>query len=96
MRWTSLLPALTPEPNQSLIEYYPLFTTSHKMTLNLFFVFTEKENPYEDVDLKRRSLSRKSGLSENSRSWAAMDRKLNSPPQVSPSVVSIISWICNI
>uniref|UniRef100_A0A3B5LUS5 DENN domain containing 2B n=1 Tax=Xiphophorus couchianus TaxID=32473 RepID=A0A3B5LUS5_9TELE len=82
MRWTSLLPALTPEPNQSLIEYYPLFTTSYKVTLNLFFVFTEKENPYEDVDLKRRSLSRKSGLSENSRSWAAMDRKLNSPPQL--------------
>uniref|UniRef100_A0A8C6T607 DENN domain containing 2B n=1 Tax=Neogobius melanostomus TaxID=47308 RepID=A0A8C6T607_9GOBI len=43
---------------------------------------TEKENPYEDVDLKRRSLGRKSCFTESSRSWSAADRKLNSPPQL--------------
>uniref|UniRef100_A0A8C6KKR0 DENN domain containing 2B n=1 Tax=Nothobranchius furzeri TaxID=105023 RepID=A0A8C6KKR0_NOTFU len=42
----------------------------------------EKENPYEDVDLKRKSLGRKSGLSESSRSWTTTDRKQNSPPQL--------------
>uniref|UniRef100_A0A672JHF9 UDENN domain-containing protein n=1 Tax=Salarias fasciatus TaxID=181472 RepID=A0A672JHF9_SALFA len=41
-----------------------------------------KENPYEDVDLRRRSLVRKSCLSESSRLWTTMDRKLNSPPQL--------------
>ncbi|XP_014855490.1 PREDICTED: suppression of tumorigenicity 5 protein [Poecilia mexicana] len=62
----------------------PKSRPSSKSTLeeNAYEDIVEKENPYEDVDLKRRSLSRKSGLSENSRSWAAMDRKLNSPPQL--------------
>nr|XP_061796065.1 DENN domain-containing protein 2B-like isoform X3 [Nerophis lumbriciformis] len=41
-----------------------------------------KENPYEDVDLKRRSLVRKTCHLESSRSWTAIDRKENSPPQL--------------
>uniref|UniRef100_A0A8C6T388 DENN domain containing 2B n=1 Tax=Neogobius melanostomus TaxID=47308 RepID=A0A8C6T388_9GOBI len=49
---------------------------------NLTLFPTEKENPYEDVDLKRRSLGRKSCFTESSRSWSAADRKLNSPPQL--------------
>lgn len=48
-----------------------------------YFFPTEKENPYEDVDLKRKILGRKSCLLESSRSWTAMDKKLSSPPQVS-------------
>lgn len=48
----------------------------------LHFIPTEKENPYEDVDLKRKSLGRKSCLLDSNRSWSNMDRKLNSPPQV--------------
>uniref|UniRef100_A0A669CL52 DENN domain containing 2B n=1 Tax=Oreochromis niloticus TaxID=8128 RepID=A0A669CL52_ORENI len=51
-------------------------------TVNTHFIPTEKENPYEDVDLKRRSLGRTSRLLENNRSWSVMDRKLNSPPQL--------------
>lgn len=46
--------------------------------------FTEKENPYEDVDLKRKSLGQKL---EISRSWT-MDKKLSSPPQVRSSLRS--------
>uniref|UniRef100_A0A665W5T6 DENN domain containing 2B n=1 Tax=Echeneis naucrates TaxID=173247 RepID=A0A665W5T6_ECHNA len=42
----------------------------------------KKENPYEDVDLKRKSLAQKSCLFESSRSLTTMDRKLNSPPQL--------------
>ncbi|KAM9860940.1 DENN domain-containing protein 2B isoform 1-T2 [Aulostomus maculatus] len=49
---------------------------------NAYEDIIEKENPYEDVDLKRRSLGRKSCLLESSRSWTTMDRKLNSPPQL--------------
>ncbi|XP_071371871.1 DENN domain-containing protein 2B isoform X1 [Centroberyx affinis] len=50
---------------------------------NTYEDIVEKENPYEDVDLKRRSLVRKSCLlPESSRSWSTMDRKLNSPPQL--------------
>ncbi|XP_074523092.1 DENN domain-containing protein 2B [Halichoeres trimaculatus] len=49
---------------------------------NAYEDIVEKENPYEDVDLKRRSLGRKSCLSESSRSWTTTDRKLNSPPQL--------------
>ncbi|XP_030574085.1 DENN domain-containing protein 2B [Archocentrus centrarchus] len=49
---------------------------------NAYEDIVEKENPYEDVDLKRRSLGRTSRLLENNRSWPAMDRKLNSPPQL--------------
>uniref|UniRef100_A0A1A8CL20 Suppression of tumorigenicity 5 n=2 Tax=Nothobranchius kadleci TaxID=1051664 RepID=A0A1A8CL20_NOTKA len=49
---------------------------------NAYEDIVEKENPYEDVDLKRKSLGRKSGLSESSRSWTTMDRKQNSPPQL--------------
>ncbi|XP_077419225.1 DENN domain-containing protein 2B isoform X1 [Vanacampus margaritifer] len=48
---------------------------------NAYEDIIEKENPYEDVDLKRRSLGRKTHL-ESSRSWTAMDRKQNSPPQL--------------
>uniref|UniRef100_A0A674A126 DENN domain containing 2B n=1 Tax=Salmo trutta TaxID=8032 RepID=A0A674A126_SALTR len=41
----------------------------------------EKENPYEDVDLKRRSLGRKNRLvPESNRTWTS--QKLNSPPQL--------------
>ncbi|XP_013882141.1 DENN domain-containing protein 2B isoform X2 [Austrofundulus limnaeus] len=49
---------------------------------NAYEDILEKENPYEDVDLKRKSFGRKSGLSESSRSWTTMDRKLSSPPQL--------------
>ncbi|XP_068452144.1 DENN domain-containing protein 2B [Clinocottus analis] len=42
---------------------------------NTYEDIVEKENPYEDVDLKRKSLGRKSCLT-------TMDRKLNSPPQL--------------
>ncbi|GAA6233661.1 suppression of tumorigenicity 5 protein isoform X1 [Lates japonicus] len=57
---------------------------SSKSTLeeNAYEDIVEKENPYEDVDLKRKSLGRKLCLLENSRSWTTMDRKLNSPPQL--------------
>uniref|UniRef100_A0A8C5D575 UDENN domain-containing protein n=1 Tax=Gouania willdenowi TaxID=441366 RepID=A0A8C5D575_GOUWI len=41
---------------------------------NAYEDIVEKENPYEDVDLKRRSLGRKS--------WTTMDRKLNAPPEL--------------
>uniref|UniRef100_A0A6Q2XY16 UDENN domain-containing protein n=1 Tax=Esox lucius TaxID=8010 RepID=A0A6Q2XY16_ESOLU len=41
----------------------------------------KKENPYEDVDLKRRSLGRKNHLlPECNRTWSS--QKLNSPPQL--------------
>uniref|UniRef100_A0A3B5BB81 DENN domain containing 2B n=1 Tax=Stegastes partitus TaxID=144197 RepID=A0A3B5BB81_9TELE len=46
---------------------------------NAYEDIVEKENPYEDVDLKRKSLGRKL---ESNRSWTNMDRKLNSPPQL--------------
>ncbi|KAM9410774.1 DENN domain-containing protein 2B isoform 2-T4 [Pholidichthys leucotaenia] len=49
---------------------------------NAYEDIVEKENPYEDVDLKRRSLGRKSCLLESSRSWVMMDRGLSSPPQL--------------
>ncbi|XP_076011705.1 DENN domain-containing protein 2B [Genypterus blacodes] len=50
---------------------------------NAYEDIVEKENPYEDVDLKRRSLARKSCLiPQSNRSWTNMDRKLNSPPQL--------------
>uniref|UniRef100_A0A8C4H6F1 DENN domain containing 2B n=2 Tax=Dicentrarchus labrax TaxID=13489 RepID=A0A8C4H6F1_DICLA len=50
---------------------------------NAYEDIVEKENPYEDVDLKRKSLGRKSCLvAESSRSWTTMDRKRNSPPQL--------------
>ncbi|KAM3625813.1 uncharacterized protein V6R79_017963 [Siganus canaliculatus] len=49
---------------------------------NAYEDIVEKENPYEDVDLKRKSLGRKSLLLESKRSWTTMDRKLNSPPQL--------------
>ncbi|XP_062241025.1 suppression of tumorigenicity 5 protein [Platichthys flesus] len=49
---------------------------------NTYEDIVEKENPYEDVDLKRKSLGRKSCLFESNRSWSTSDRKLNSPPQL--------------
>ncbi|XP_068603547.1 DENN domain-containing protein 2B [Brachionichthys hirsutus] len=57
---------------------------SSKSTLeeNAYEDIVEKENPYEDVDLKRKSLGRQPCLLESSRSWTAMDGKLNSPPQL--------------
>lgn len=51
----------------------------------VYFLSAEKENPYEDVDLKRKSLGRKL---EANRSWTAMDKKQSSPPQVSSSLRS--------
>ncbi|XP_056134987.1 suppression of tumorigenicity 5 protein isoform X2 [Lampris incognitus] len=55
-------------------------TSKSTLEENAYEDIVEKENPYEDVDLKRRSLLRKSCLvPENKRS---MDRKLNSPPQL--------------
>ncbi|XP_033839450.1 suppression of tumorigenicity 5 protein isoform X1 [Periophthalmus magnuspinnatus] len=49
---------------------------------NAYEDIVEKENPYEDVDLKRRSLGRKSCFTESSRSWSTADRKVSSPPQL--------------
>ncbi|KAL6113055.1 dennd2b [Pungitius sinensis] len=49
---------------------------------NAYEDIVEKENPYEDVDLKRKSLGRKSCLLESNRLWTTMDRKPNSPPQL--------------
>ncbi|KAM8895108.1 DENN domain-containing protein 2B isoform 1-T2 [Spinachia spinachia] len=49
---------------------------------NAYEDIVEKENPYEDVDLKRKSLGRTSRLLESNRSWTTMDRKLNSPPKL--------------
>lgn len=51
----------------------------------VYFLSTEKENPYEDVDLKRKSLGRKL---DTTRSWTAMDKKQSAPPQVSSSLRS--------
>ncbi|XP_034152732.1 suppression of tumorigenicity 5 protein [Esox lucius] len=56
---------------------------SSKSTLeeNAYEDIVEKENPYEDVDLKRRSLGRKNHLlPECNRTWSS--QKLNSPPQL--------------
>ncbi|XP_055755902.1 DENN domain-containing protein 2B-like isoform X3 [Salvelinus fontinalis] len=56
---------------------------SSKNTLeeNAYEDIVEKENPYEDVDLKRRSLGRKNRLvPESNRTWTS--QKLNSPPQL--------------
>ncbi|KAG7482362.1 hypothetical protein JOB18_019394 [Solea senegalensis] len=57
---------------------------SSKSTLeeNAYEDIVEKENPYEDVDLKRKNMGRKSCLLEINRPWTAADRKLNSPPQL--------------
>uniref|UniRef100_A0A665W5A8 DENN domain containing 2B n=1 Tax=Echeneis naucrates TaxID=173247 RepID=A0A665W5A8_ECHNA len=62
----------------------PQIRPSSKSTLeeNAYEDIVEKENPYEDVDLKRKSLAQKSCLFESSRSLTTMDRKLNSPPQL--------------
>ncbi|KAM8876297.1 DENN domain-containing protein 2B isoform 1-T1 [Synchiropus picturatus] len=58
--------------------------SSFKSTLeeNAYEDIIEKENPYEDVDLKRRSFGRKTNHLESNRSWSAKERKLNSPPQL--------------
>lgn len=50
----------------------------------------EKENPYEDVDLKRKSFGRKPGLLEGGRSWSTIE-KSSSPPQVSPSALTLVA-----
>uniref|UniRef100_A0A3Q3SXQ9 DENN domain containing 2B n=1 Tax=Mastacembelus armatus TaxID=205130 RepID=A0A3Q3SXQ9_9TELE len=57
---------------------------SSKSTLeeNAYEDIVEKENPYEDVDLKRKSLGRKTCQLGSSRSWTPMDRKPNTPPQL--------------
>ncbi|KAI9528509.1 DENN domain-containing protein 2B [Dissostichus eleginoides] len=57
-------------------------TAKSTLEENTYEDIVEKENPYEDVDLKRKSLGRKSCLLESNRSWTTMDRKLNSPPQL--------------
>ncbi|XP_026234260.1 suppression of tumorigenicity 5 protein [Anabas testudineus] len=57
-------------------------TSKSTLEENAYEDIVEKENPYEDVDLKRKSLGRKTCLLESSRSWSTMDRKLNSPPQL--------------
>lgn len=66
-----------PLPMNQFVAWLPTLYLSYVK----YFITTEKENPYEDVDLKRKSLGRKS-LSESSRSWTTVERKLNSPPQV--------------
>uniref|UniRef100_A0A8C8CBN3 UDENN domain-containing protein n=1 Tax=Oncorhynchus tshawytscha TaxID=74940 RepID=A0A8C8CBN3_ONCTS len=56
---------------------------SSKSTLeeNAYEDIVEKENPYEDVDPKRRSLGQKNRLvPESNRTWTS--QKLNSPPQL--------------
>ena len=68
-----------------------------KWISRLLICSTEKENPYEDVDLKRKSLVRKSCLfPEGDRSWSSMERKLNSPPQVQPagSTQQVLFFCC--
>uniref|UniRef100_A0A671VCX0 DENN domain containing 2B n=1 Tax=Sparus aurata TaxID=8175 RepID=A0A671VCX0_SPAAU len=87
-----LLPANGLPPNRASESPPPLPSTpapsmtrtvkTEGTTLIMHFLPTEKENPYEDVDLKRKSLGRKSCLLGSSRSWTTMDRKLNSPPQL--------------
>ncbi|XP_029001297.2 suppression of tumorigenicity 5 protein isoform X2 [Betta splendens] len=57
-------------------------TSKSTLEENAYEDIVEKENPYEDVDLKRKSLGRKTCLLDTSRSWATMDKKLNSPPQL--------------
>uniref|UniRef100_A0A8D3DKH9 DENN domain containing 2B n=1 Tax=Scophthalmus maximus TaxID=52904 RepID=A0A8D3DKH9_SCOMX len=49
------------------------------------FIPTEKENPYEDVDLKRKSMGRKSCLLESNRSWTTTDRNSQSLRLTGPS-----------
>uniref|UniRef100_A0A8C7WCS6 DENN domain containing 2B n=1 Tax=Oncorhynchus mykiss TaxID=8022 RepID=A0A8C7WCS6_ONCMY len=76
-----LLPT-TPAPNmtQNLTKDWAAAVI---LDLNLFSKcrHTEKENPYEDVDPKRRSLGRKNRLvPESNRTWTS--QKLNSPPQL--------------
>ncbi|XP_078800575.1 DENN domain-containing protein 2B isoform X2 [Oryzias latipes] len=62
-------------------------TSKSTLEENAYEDIVEKENPYEDVDLRRKNLGRKSGLLESKRSWKSMDRKTNSPPQL-PSTPS--------
>uniref|UniRef100_A0A3P9KQ74 DENN domain containing 2B n=1 Tax=Oryzias latipes TaxID=8090 RepID=A0A3P9KQ74_ORYLA len=78
----------SPTENGALSADAPSRPTS-KSTLeeNAYEDIVEKENPYEDVDLRRKNLGRKSGLLESKRSWKSMDRKTNSPPQL-PSTPS--------
>uniref|UniRef100_A0A3P9HM67 DENN domain containing 2B n=1 Tax=Oryzias latipes TaxID=8090 RepID=A0A3P9HM67_ORYLA len=78
----------SPTENGALSTDAPSRPTS-KSTLeeNAYEDIVEKENPYEDVDLRRKNLGRKSGLLESKRSWKSMDRKTNSPPQL-PSTPS--------
>lgn len=86
------LPFLTPQPRLSSVENilcsWTVVSFTTDIILKAYFIPTEKENPYEDVDLKRKSLGRKL---ESSRSWTTMDRKLNSPPQVSHKPAGINS-----
>uniref|UniRef100_A0A8C7YWL9 DENN domain containing 2B n=1 Tax=Oryzias sinensis TaxID=183150 RepID=A0A8C7YWL9_9TELE len=77
-------PPLPSTPAPSLTE---ASKREERLFLKSVLVSTEKENPYEDVDLRRKNLGRKSGLLESKRSWKSMDRKTNSPPQL-PSTPS--------
>uniref|UniRef100_A0A673CWM4 UDENN domain-containing protein n=1 Tax=Sphaeramia orbicularis TaxID=375764 RepID=A0A673CWM4_9TELE len=77
-----VLPANGLPPDRASESPPPLPSTPAPSMIRMGKTEGNKENPYEDVDLKRRSLGRKSCLSESSRSWTAMDRKLNSPPEL--------------
>ncbi|XP_061884802.1 suppression of tumorigenicity 5 protein isoform X1 [Entelurus aequoreus] len=82
---TSLLPSYTSSPAENgTLTTETQSQSNSKSTLeeNAYEDIIEKENPYEDVDLKRRTLGRKICHLESSRSWTAMDRKHNSPPQL--------------
>ncbi|KAM9825901.1 suppression of tumorigenicity 5 protein [Syngnathus typhle] len=82
---TSLLSSQPSLPTENgTLTTETLIQPNSKSTLeeNAYEDIIEKENPYEDVDLKRRSLGRKTCHLESSRSWTAMDWKQNSPPQL--------------
>ncbi|CAL8362933.1 unnamed protein product [Gadus morhua 'NCC'] len=79
----SSFPAVPTENGTGTTETRSRLCSKSTLEENAYEDIVEKENPYEDVDLKRKSLVRKSCLfPESDRSWSSMERKLNSPPQL--------------
>ncbi|MGH0134003.1 UNVERIFIED_CONTAM: hypothetical protein FKN15_053773 [Acipenser sinensis] len=87
---SSLQSSHTPSPTENgsaSPETRSRFSSKSTLAENAYedIVESPKENPYEDVDLKGRSLGRKTKLSsENSlhRMWTLQDRKYTTPPQL--------------
>ncbi|KAK6472859.1 DENN domain-containing protein 2B-like isoform X1 [Huso huso] len=87
---SSLQSSHTPSPTENgsaSPETRSRFSSKSTLEENAYedIVESPKENPYEDVDLKGRSLGRKTKLSsENSlhRMWTLQDRKYTTPPQL--------------